>query len=179
VFLSQYCLETGIPVGFGTLYVDPTNVLFTAMIQGPIALDAAGNGSGIDNFLPGNEALVDQIGDIHCQALAINAGFTTFELTNLDTFNFSLGGSTPFIADLANPVSVPVTAQNTLILKNNGHGNLRAGFMVGPVELGSMTVRERTTGKGSLPGGTTSINITTLNDNRFSVNATKGEYSLR
>ena len=182
VFMSRYCLETGIPVGFGTLYVDPFDVLFSNLMQGPIALGATGQGSVQDNFLPGNEALVDQIGDLHCQALAINATFSNYTLTNLDTFGFDLAGSTTFSINAANPANVTLVGnEREFILKNNGHGNLVANFKVGPVVLGTLTVRERTTGKKDLitvPGAAT-VEITTQNTDLNAINPTKGAYLLR
>jgi hypothetical protein len=176
VFLSRNCLETAIPVGFGDLYVDPTDVLFNALIQGPIALNAAGLGTRTDNFLPGNEAIVDGIGDLHCQALTINSAFSTFELTNLDTFGFTLQGGTPFTCDAANPLSVPITTETQIRLQNRGFGNLRAEFRNGTVVLGSMVVRERTTGAGVITPGSNNVTFTTLNTNPFLNNPSAGTY---
>ena len=177
VFLSRNCLETAIPVGFGDLYVDPFDVLFNALIQ-VMPLDATGIGTVTENFLPGNEAIVDGIGDLHCQGLAINSTFSGYELTNMDTFGFNLANGTSFTVDAANPVTVPVVGQLNIRLKNNGHGNIRAEFRNGATVLGAMTVRERTTGANFIVPGTTSIVITSTNTNANGNNATAGQYEI-
>ena len=146
-----------------------------------ILVDGSGIGTVTDNFLgaAGNRAIVDGIGDIHSQALAINSTFATFQLTNLDTFGFTLAGGTSFTVDAANPVNVPVVSQSQIRLKNNGHGNIRAEFRNGPVVLGAMNVRERTTGAGAIPPGTASVVISSTNTNANANNATQGAYLLQ
>jgi len=173
VFNTLSAMDNGLPTGFGSLWVNPFEPLFSSFIQGPIVLDSAGVGTLALDLTP-FRALVAGLGNLHSQALVITPNFQTFALTNLHTFRFDLAGGTAYSISAAAPATGTTSFPGNLQVQNGGPGTVTVDFL-DPANnvLFSTIVRERMGRTLSVFPGAVSWRVSTANTNANNNNATK------